>query len=223
MRSLLRRLRGLPRIFTTLGASPFNVDGPDRLMLQRAIEDHETRLDALNTSGTRTIGIPLTDLRVHDAIKDSLPDAAGADDMGLGDAPGSAALGVITADDQQQGYALVLFKMPADYIAGQNLTVRLRAKTTGLGQVANQFDLEAKLVGDAAVGSDICATAIQTVTAAYANYDFTITGTSLAPGDVLQLRIYYNMNDTGGGGVAGVATLAAVKVLYPAYLLNGAQ
>lgn len=184
--------------------------------LQEVVEQHETRLGQM-ASVTRTVAIPLTSLRVHDAIKDALPDAAGTDDMGLADAVGSAALGVITADDSQLGYALFLFALPADYVAGQNITVELRAKTTGLGQVTNTFDVEAKLVGDAAVGSDICATDPRTVTIAFANYSFTITGASLSPGDVLQVRIRYAMDDTGGGGSAGVATLARVQVTYPAY------
>ena len=186
--------------------------------LQKYVEDLAARAAVL----TRSVAIPLTSLRIHDAIKDALPDSAGTDDMGLADAVGSAALGVITADDDQTGYALHLFQIPADYKAGTDLTVVLRAKTTGLGQVANVFDVEAKLVGDATVGSDICATAAQTVTTAFANYSFTITGTSLAAGDVLQIRIRYNMNDTGGGGAAGVATLAKVSVSYSANGMDGA-
>lgn len=149
----------------------------------------------------RAYAIPLNQAKVHDAVKTDIPDTPSNDDLGLAEAVGSAIVGVQTnggGTATSTGYATFFFALPAEYVSGGAITVRVRAKVTALSEVSETVDCEVKKVGDAAVGSDICATAAQALTAAYANYDFTVTPTGLAPGDILQIRLALATNDTGG-------------------------
>lgn len=185
----------------------FNVQGPDAQAMKETIEDHEGRLDTVEDAlaGTTTIThilrLPLSDLRVFDAVKDALPDAAGSDDLGLADAAGSVLLsGAINgaAVTQKAGVEVMI---PWDYKAGGTLTLRLRAKRSGAAQVSTTIDAEVKVKdGDGALGSDICATAAQSITGtdAYADYDFTITPTSRVPGEILNIVLVLAGDDTGG-------------------------
>jgi hypothetical protein len=92
-----------------------------------------------------------------------------------------------------------LFCLPPEYQAGETITLRLRAKVGTLLTVSATLDVECfKSDREAGIGSDICATAVQTLSATYANYDFTITPTGLAAGDLLDIEITGVANDTGG-------------------------
>lgn len=172
---------------------------------------------SLDTIGTRTVSIPLVALRKDGAIKDSLDDAAGSSLVGLADAVGSAVLGNPSNGNSKTDFYAFQFVLPQDYVSGGTITVRVRAKKdTTLATVSDTVDIIAKLVGDAAVGSDICATDAQQITVAYANYDFTITPTGLVAGDVLDCRGSLNSNDTGGTVNKGVI-MTGLKVIYQSY------
>lgn len=78
--------------------------------------------------------------------------------------------------------------LPANYIPGTSITVRIPVKLFGAGtDNGSTIDLEAFKITAGAIGSDICATAAQTLTTAWVNYDFTITPTGLTGGDELSL------------------------------------
>ena len=109
---------------------------------------------------------------------------------------GEAASGNVKTD-----YGRYQFQLPPEYVAGQALTFRARAKLTTAATVptSTTIDVEAyKADGEGGLGSDLCATAAQQLTASYANYDFTITPTGLAPGDKLDIRLTGLVTDTGG-------------------------
>lgn len=184
--------------------------------LKQAIQAIRKLEDEVDEGSVHVRSVPLPEFRVHDAVKTDLPDTPSADDLGLAEAVGSAIVGVETnggGTATSTGYALALIPIPADYIAGGTLTLRARAKVTNLSEVSEKIDCEVKKVGDAAVGSDICATAEQDLTAAYANYDFTITPTGLTPGDILQVRLKLATNDTGGTQDA-TPSIAKVELRY---------
>lgn len=190
--------------------------------MKEAIEDHEVRVDAIEdvlagtTAYTHTVRIPLVNLRKDGAIKDQVDDAPGASLLGLGDAVAEVVKGNASNNNAKTDFAAFQFILPPDYKAGGAITVRLRVKKdTTPATVSDTCDVIAKLVGDGAVGSDICATAAQQVTTSYANYDFTITPTGLVPGDVLDLRISLNSDDTGGA-VNKAVFMSAMWILYTA-------
>lgn len=91
------------------------------------------------------------------------------------------------------------FPLPPEYVSGETITLRVRGKMTGDVQVAQTVDATCYKHDEAAgVGSDLCATAAQSLTTSAANYDFTITPTGLAAGDTLDIELTTVANDTGG-------------------------
>ena len=109
-------------------------------------------------------------------------------------------------------YAQIDFVLPAWYVPGAAITVKIRAKwATTLLTVSSLVDLEAKVAADGSLGSDICTTAAQQVTTAYAWYSFTVTPTGRVAGETLTLRVALLGNDTGGT-VNTAGSISAIKV-----------
>jgi hypothetical protein len=152
--------------------------------------------------------IPLTSLRVHDAMATALPATAANDDMGLiTGTPGTDSPTVQgvdfggTTSDEKSAFEFVL---PAEYVAGETITARVRAAMlTTVSDGTATVDVECWVAGvDGAAGSDICATAATTINSLTpGNKDFTITPTSRAPGDRLIVRLSFAGSDTGDLGV----------------------
>lgn len=109
------------------------------------------------------------------------------------------------------------FVLPPEYVAGGAVTVRVNAKTSGAGTISAQtLDVEAfEVNADGTAGSDICATAIQTISQTSANYDFTITPTGLLPGDKLRINLQSLVTISNATAtrthISDVAVLCAVK------------
>lgn len=157
----------------------------------------------------------LTDLRKTSAMKDALADAPDGTLLGLGDAAGSAVTGTTTnggATAAESETASFIHCLSPDYVDGEAVTVRVRAKVSVARTVAATVDVVAKEIGDGALGADICATAAQNLSTAYANYDFTITPTGLVAGDRLQIDLTLATDDTGGAS-DGLPTITKVSVL----------
>jgi hypothetical protein len=95
--------------------------------------------------------------------------------------------------------ALIEFVLPPSYVAGANITVTVNCHHTGTGTAGTKtIDLRAfKNASAGTQGSDICATAVQTISGTAADYAFTVTGTGLAVGDKLTLEITNVLQETG--------------------------
>lgn len=163
----------------------------------------------------REIAVPLVNVRQAAAAKDALPDSPNATTLGLGD----AAAAVITATTTNGGgtasaseTCMFDFVLPPNYISGAAITLRVRAKTTALSGVANTLDAVVKAyTADGALGSDICATTIKTLTTSYADYDFTITGDGLSAGDKLNTVLTLASEDDGTQDA--VQTIGDIRML----------
>lgn len=166
--------------------------------------------------------IPLTDFRVWDAMQTLLPGTPATDDLGLvGGTFGTATPSVRTEDLKALGAtnkrARFLVQLPWEYIAGETITLRFKAGmiTTVAGTSAT-LDCEAyKLQDDPddAIGSDLVSTAAQSINSlVFSNIDFTITPTSLSPGDILDVRITIAVNDAATA-TAVIAGLTSAKLL----------
>ena len=163
--------------------------------------------------------IPLTGLRVHDAMITNLPGTAAADDMALiTGMPGTAVptlQGVDfggTTSDEKGAFEFIL---PPEYVDGETITLRVRAALlTTVSDGTATVDAEVwKSDGDGAAGSDICATAAQSINSlTIANKDFTITPTGLVSGDRLLVRLAFGGSDTGDLGVM-IPEISEVKML----------
>jgi hypothetical protein len=144
------------------------------------------------TAAVVAVPISLVRLSPSGAMKDQLPDAPNATSLGLADAAGSAVVGTTTnsgGTNSATETCAFEYALPASYVAGSAITLRIRAKVSVARTTTQTIGAVVKTVADGALGSDINATAAQSVTAAYANYDFTITPTGLVPGTILNVAI----------------------------------
>lgn len=174
---------------------------------------------ALTEDSAAAYRIPLTSFKVHDALITNLPGTAAADDMALiTGTPGTDSptlQGVDfggTTTDEKGSFEFVL---PPEYVAGQPVTLRARAAMlTTVSDGTATLDCECWKDGDdGAAGSDICATAAQSINSLTpANKSFTITPTGLVPGDKLVFRLSFGGSDTGNAGVM-IPEISRVDVL----------
>ncbi|MHB8953564.1 MAG: hypothetical protein ACYC4U_11390 [Pirellulaceae bacterium] len=156
--------------------------------------------------------IPLTEMRVWDAMGTLLPAAGANDDLGLvGGTFGSAAPKLSTGDAKAATvtrYARFLFPIPAEYESAETLTLRISGgMETTVADDAATVDVQAyKSDRDGTIGSDLCTSAAQSINdLTFANNDFTITPTGLSAGDILDIRITV--------AVVDAATLTAVTAV----------
>lgn len=163
--------------------------------------------------------IPLTSLRVHDAMQTNLPGTAANDDMAL--VTGTPGTDVPTLQGVDFGGASTdekgafEFVLPPEYVAGESITVRAKAAMlTTVSDGTATLDCECwKSNGSGAAGSDLCATAAQSINSLTpANKDFTITPTGLAAGDRLLIRLSFGGSDVGNVGVM-IPEISELQVL----------
>lgn len=168
--------------------------------------------------------VNLTDFRIWDAFQTALPGTSSGDDLALvGGTFGTAPPSLRTADLKAAGSttlrARALIQLPAEYDAGQTILIRISAgMITTIADVAATIDVEAYKSSKAnGIGSDLCATAAQNMNSVtFANFDFTITPTGLAAGDLLDVRLSMLVNDAATataviGCIGGVDLLCDVK------------
>jgi len=113
--------------------------------------------------------------------------------------------------------SVLLIPLPPEYVAGQTVTIRVNGKITAEPDPATaagkSLDINCYEITktSGAKGADICATAARTLTVTAAAYDFTITPTTLAPGDLLSVIITTVFEDDDGA--AGKAQINGVEIL----------
>jgi hypothetical protein len=132
---------------------------------------------------------------------------------------GTNALSLQTEDVRDVGavtrYARFLVGLPAEYVAGETVLLRFSA-----GMISNPADNTATLDAecyksdeDNTVSADLCETAAQSMNSTtFGDLDFTITPTSLEPGDMLDVRIALAVNDAASGAEV-IGCVAAMKRL----------
>lgn len=165
--------------------------------------------------------VPLTSLRVHDAFQTNLPGTAAADDLGLiGTAFGTSSPVVQTSDAKTTTitqYARFMFALPECYDTAETVTLRIFAgmDTTVSDGTATVDASVYKVDGEGGIGSDLCATSATTINSlTNAAKDFTITAASLAPGDLLDVRVVIAITDSATG------TAVLGEIGYIAFLLD---
>lgn len=209
-------------------ANALNLPGdlvvPGDIRISGSITPAIARANILTMVELQPFPIPLTSFRVWDNMAALLPTAGGTDDLGIIEgAFGSATPSLQTEDLKAEAvsptlnYARTLIQLPWEYVAGQTVTLRFKAgMITTVSDTTATLDCEAyKLQEDPddAIGSDLIATAAQSINSlTFANVDFTVTPTSLSPGDILDLRIKTAVND-GATGTAVIAGITSVKLL----------
>lgn len=107
------------------------------------------------------------------------------------------------------------FALPPEYVAGTNVVLRVRCRISAARHTSASVDVEAfKLDGEGSVGSDICATAATSLTwTSFGDAFFTIAGTGLTAGNVLDIQITLATDDTNAGtGTNGHAEISELEV-----------
>ena len=164
--------------------------------------------------------IPFGDFRVWNAFATLLPGTSASDDLGLyGGTWGTDAPLVRTYDVKNAGavtlYARVQVRLPAEYVAGGDITLRFHAgMVTTVASSTATIDVEVHAADkDGTLGSDICATAAQSINSlSFAVKDFVITPTALVAGDWLDVRVAVAVNDSATG-TAVIAAIGSAELL----------
>lgn len=152
------------------------------------------------------------DARKDGAWKTVVDAAAGSSLLGqAATTNGVNFVGNAASNNAKTDYAQIDYVLPPTYVPGAAITVGVRAKSTVLSQVADLVDVEVKVAADGSLGSDICTTAAQQVTTAFAWYSFTVTPTNRVAGDTLNIRFGMLLDDTGGAH-GGVGTISNIRV-----------
>jgi len=169
----------------------------------------------------KTWTIPWTLWRVHDAITTNLPATAGTDDLGLvAGVLGTAAPSVRSVDFgaiNTTAYMRAQLPIPADYVAGQSLKLRFHAGMRVVADDTCTLDIVAyKSDEEAAVGADLASAAVadNINSDTFADIDFTITASSLNPGDVLDVRVSIVGTDAATVTDNVTAVIGAVQMVY---------
>lgn len=160
--------------------------------------------------------VPLTSMRIHDAISTALPATSSSNDLGLVSGTYlTSNPSLRTADVKAttvSNYARFLFPVPAHYVAGQAISLRINA-----GMVTTISDTTATLGVEcarlAAPATNICATAAQDMNnLTAADITFTLTPTNVVVGDVLDVRLTIAVVD-GASGTAVIGAIYSVSFL----------
>lgn len=150
----------------------------------------------------QAFALPLSSAYTWDAIQTRLPGTPASDDLGFVNGTwGTDAKTIQTGDVKASNttrYAGFEIQVPHNYDDGQTIQLRVRAgmKTTVSDGTAT-VDVEVyKSDGDGLVGSDLCSTSAQSINSlTIADKDFTITASSVDPGDKLFVRVAVAVND----------------------------
>jgi hypothetical protein len=151
-------------------------------------------------------GMPATPLKLTDALSD---DTGTATHDGGGATPHTPTIDTNaivlrgTAADSNTATDISYFEMnlPPEYVAGEDVIVTAYAELVGTGTVGATKTIDFSVYRQStagAVGADICATAAQALADANAAKAFTVTGTTLSPGDKLILKMTTAVQETVG-------------------------
>jgi hypothetical protein len=103
--------------------------------------------------------------------------------------------------------------LPADYLSGGAVTLRLKSKLFGAGtNNGSTLDAEVFPQDAGALGSDLCTTAAQALTTSWADYDYTITPTGLVAGDRFSAVVTGSIIESAGSNLQ--AEIDGIQLVY---------
>lgn len=165
--------------------------------------------------------IPWTSWRVWDALQTNLPGTPATDDLGLvGGTFGTATPSLQTEDLNNAGAtnnrARAIITLPPNFVAAGQVRLKFTAgMLTNPADTTATLDAEAYLLdGEAGItGSDLVSTSALSINSTtLAEKEFTVDGSSLSPGDQLDVRITTAINDAATGAeVKGIISYAALR------------
>ncbi len=140
----------------------------------------------------------LLDVKLPTGLQLAVAAAAGV--FGVAMTAGTSLIlnGEVAQNNTKTDVGVINFRLPDSYQAGEDLTVTLNANIViGSGTAGTKtIDLSAYEVAAGAAGADLVTTAAQNLTNSAADYAFTVTGDSLLPGDLVQLKFTVALQET---------------------------
>jgi hypothetical protein len=183
--------------------------------------DGQIAKSALIASSLGAFPVRIDTLKVWDDLSANLPGTAATDDLAIIEGTfGTDAPTIQTSDAKATTVTQRLryqYPLPENYVAGDDVQVRIRGgMITTVSDTTATVDVECYAHdGDGGVGSDLCATAAQTINSlTKADKDFVITTTGLTPGTVLDIRVTIAITD----GATGTAVIG--EIVSPVMLLD---
>lgn len=165
---------------------------------------------------SQIIRVPLIDFKMTTGILSSGTPSAGEFGRSVGGwSTGGYRMITETANgNTKTDRTMVRFALPQNYEDGEDIVVRVRARTSPTANTTATIDMQAyKSNEEGGAGSDLNGTAAQACNSAtWADYSFTIDGTTLAAGDELELWIEMIINDSGGTSSA-IGHIGSVELL----------
>lgn len=155
-------------------------------------------------TSTATTQIPITDFRSGVAVEALVPTTATDALLAVVSGTHGTSQPHLKADvadkkDTAAAKARIQVRIPADYKAGEDVTFIIEADEETAADTSATIDADARIVG-ATPGSDLVTTAAQDITGASdADQSFTVTGTNLSPGDLLDIVITATIDDSKAG------------------------
>ena len=205
--------------------NPTNLPGdlvvPGDARIAGSISPPLARSNVLAVAENQTFTIPMNIWREHDDYATVLDGTAVANNhlAVVGGTHATNAPSLQTADFGGDGlqtwYARGEIVLPWNYVAAQTVTIRVHGgMLTTIASVSCLVDLiVCKSDKDSTASADICATAADSINSlVFADIDFTITPSSLSPGDVLDVAIAVATNDATNLGVM-IACIGSVQLL----------
>lgn len=166
--------------------------------------------------------VPFSSLRVWDAFGTLLPATPATDDLGLvGGTFATNSPSVQTVDfggTSTTAYARFLAEIPQDYVAGQSFKLRFHGGMhTTVADTTCTLDIAAyRSDEERGISADLASAAVANniMSLSYVDVDFTITATTLNPGDILDVRMSINGVDSGDLGVDIRGVVGSIKMVY---------
>jgi len=164
--------------------------------------------------------VPLTQFRVWDALATNLPGTPGTDDLGLDNATFGTGSPHLTSGDLKAAgatsrYARVHLPIPIEYDDGQTCNLRIHAgMLTTVADTTATVDVECyRSDEEGGISADLCTSAAQSCNSLnFSDLDYTLTPTTFASGDTLDVRITVAVNDAATG-TAVEAVIGAVQLI----------
>lgn len=201
---------------------------PNKLIVEGDLEVQGTLLPGITRAGitqegSQVYGLTPERWRVFDAMGSNLPSTSASDDLGIyGGTAGTNFPYIGTGDVKAAGaitrYARCVVCLPPEYVAGESIFLRAIAgmiTTIADGTATIDFSVFAS-DGDGtpdATGDRVSTAATSINSTTFANKDFALDATNLAPGSWLDILMTIAVNDAA----TGTAVIAAV---FPQLMLS---
>ncbi len=156
--------------------------------------------------------------RVFDALGTFLPTTSASDDLAVAGTFATAPPVIQTGDVKTltvSRFARTVFVLPVEYVAASNVVIRCSAgMVTTVADVSANLDIELyESDREGGVSADLVSTGAQSINSlTFANYDYSVTSTTLAAGDQLDIRLNLAVSDSATGTEVN-ARIGQVEIL----------